>query len=116
VSARVEALARLARAWNLGFWKRDGTECEGVLEWAHLIEDQGYCYLAVTDIGAVRVSTVWLGIDPARRSPPHIFETWNQATDYRETYSSEGEALAGHEAEVARVRAQLAAVSAGGSP
>lgn len=65
--------------------------------------------VALTTVGEVNVSTVWLGIDYRfGDGPPLIFETMvfggplDQECD---RYSTEEQARAGHEAMVARVRA-----------
>lgn len=65
--------------------------------------------VAKTTVGDVEVSTVWLGIDHQYGDgPPLIFETmvFDGPLDQEcERYSTEEQAKAGHEAMVARVRA-----------
>lgn len=70
--------------------------------------------VAVAQIGDVRVSTIWLGLDHQYGAgPPLIFETmvFNDALDDEhderdcERYSTEAEAVAGHAEWVAKVRA-----------
>lgn len=56
-------------------------------EWARLLGDRDYQRIAVDEIGPLRVSTVWLGLDHSfGDGPPLIFETmtfpssaWNMA-------------------------------------
>lgn len=65
--------------------------------------------VAETQIGESWVSTVWLGIDHGfGEGPPIIFETLvfnGPLADEMERYTTEADALAGHEAMCARVRA-----------
>ena len=65
--------------------------------------------VALTEIGAVRISTVWVGLDcRLGDGPPLIFETMvfgGVFDEAQERYSTEAEALAGHDKWVAEVRA-----------
>jgi len=80
-----------------------------VMEWDDLIENHGYRRIALTEFpDGSRVSTVWLGIDHGwGRGPPVIFETmifesggWYHSDCVR--YSTEEEAIAGHDSMVQR--------------
>jgi hypothetical protein len=63
--------------------------------------------VARTDIGEVRVSTVFLGLDHNwGDGPPLIFETMvfgGEFDEWQERYSTWDQAVAGHEAMVAKV-------------
>lgn len=63
--------------------------------------------VALTDLGRLgRVSTVWLGIDHAYDGPPLIFETLvleGPLGGEMERYSTEEDALTGHEFMVMRL-------------
>jgi hypothetical protein len=65
--------------------------------------------IAKDTIGDVEVSTIFLGIDHSFGSgPPLLFETMvfgGELDDEQERYSTEAQALAGHAAMVARVKA-----------
>lgn len=79
-----------------------------------LLEDREYRRVACTklpDLDA-EVSTVWLGINHRfGDGPPLIFETMvfgGGLDQYQERYSTEQHARAGHDAVVAKVRAEAA--------
>lgn len=98
--------------------------------WGELAQDFNYKCLRKTTVGQVEVSTVWLGLDHRMLwGPPLIFETmlfevepsvsepsefFPQSFEYYETvaidgedqwrYTTETEALKGHERVVARLR------------
>lgn len=90
-----------------GYYNRKGEQIS-MMEFAHLCSDPDYKIIART-IGSGRaVSTVWLGLDHQFGSgPPLIFETmvfvvlpsgeWNMSEIDCGRYSTEEEALAGHE-------------------
>lgn len=83
-----------------------------IREWASLFEDEDYRRVALTEIGDVRISTVWLGIDHNfwGQGPPLIFETMvfgGPLDEEQERYSTEAQALAGHDQMVAKVRALI---------
>ena len=63
--------------------------------------------VALTEYGEITVSTVWLGLDYSfGHGPPLIFETMvfgGEYDQYQERYSTEEQALAGHNATVAMV-------------
>lgn len=72
--------------------------------WMDLMHDWDYKRVRLDLIGDARVSTVWLGLDHRLLfGPPLIFETMissfadGEFDDYQERYSSEPEAIAGHE-------------------
>lgn len=103
------------------YFDRQGEEM--VMEqWAQLHEDMAYKRVAEDDIGPYWVSTVWIGLDMSftGEGPPIIFETMVFLRDQRDDpehfgladidcsrYSTEEEALAGHEATCLLVRATL---------
>jgi hypothetical protein len=86
---------------------RDGNPLD-LMGWAALIEDQNYKRVAFSQVGAVEVSTVWLGLNHNFGSgPPLIFETMifgGEHDSYQDRYSTEAEALAGHDRIVAVLR------------
>jgi hypothetical protein len=101
----------------------------GMGRWMDLHHDISYKRVRWTHVGSWEVSTVWLGIDHGFIGPPLIFETmvFEQAEsngymgpalgldgggyvyhesfdEYTSRYSTEGQAIAGHEATVREVR------------
>lgn len=74
--------------------------------------DRAYSRIALDDVGDVRVSTVWLGLDHGWGTErPVIFETMVFGGPLDEEvvrYSTESEARAGHAAMVQRVKAAAA--------
>jgi hypothetical protein len=87
-------------------------------EWAPTVDDAKLKRVAETTLPDGKwISTVWLGLDHNfnERGPPLIFETMvfsssREMTElYTERYSTEAEALAGHEAMVAKWSAKLEA-------
>ncbi len=89
-------------------YRRDGSPYPagkaGILEWAKDFEDtEQHVVRQETLADGYWISTVWIGIDlhliPS--GPPVIFETTvrnpeGEVTGYREGYSTEEEAIAGH--------------------
>ena len=83
-------------------------------QWVTLFDTQqqreDYRRVGSTQVGQVWVSTVWLGLNHSYGSgPPLIFETMafgphSWAELFVDRYSTEAEALAGHEKIVAEVR------------
>lgn len=104
-----EEMERRYSAIDGKFFDRQGNAIS-LKQWGELMEtDPDYKIVKQEEYKGYYVSTVWLGIDHnfARFTdptlPPHIFETmifkdnwWT--LDYQERYSTEAEALAGHEA------------------
>ena len=97
------------------YYDREGKPMDGVLRWAKLLEDPAYKRVAETTVGPYWVSTVWLGLDHSflGYGPPLIFETmvFHSADgsmlgddEYMERYSTEEQALAGHEHIVEMIR------------
>ena len=89
------------------YYNIDGTVCEGgVMEWAKKFDYRDSRVIGKTDVGDMRVSTVFLGLDHNynNEGPPLIFETMifggllDQETWH---YSTKEEAEVGHEAAVA---------------
>lgn len=83
-------------------------------EWVRRFsDDDEYKRVALDTVGAVRVSTVWLGLDHGfHDSAPIIFETMVFEGDRDgdcERYCTLDEAKAGHAAMVERVKAAQAA-------
>jgi hypothetical protein len=69
-------------------------------QWMLLFEDRRYQILKQTQIGSLRVSTVWLGIDHDLFGyEPLIFETmiFGSEEDEQWRYATEQEALAHHD-------------------
>lgn len=85
-------------------------------QWLALFRDDADYYkqkrVAETTVGQLWVSTVWLGLNHQYGSgPPLIFETmifprWDYGELYMDRYSTEAEALAGHERAVAWAKAK----------
>jgi hypothetical protein len=118
---------RIARALGLGeaatpglYYDRAGVPI-GLGDWVCLFEDFDYRVVGHTMVGTHNVSTVWLGLNHGIDGPPLIFETmvFNEASDrtvtafgielpdtewdLQDRYSTEADALAGHERIVAHV-------------
>lgn len=95
------------------FYNKKGERLES-LEWAKIFEDRDYKKINYTELpNGFRVSTVWIGVDHNYGDgDPLIFETMVFPPDegtmksWRdldcERYSTEEEALAGHEAMCAK--------------
>lgn len=101
-----------------------------LMSWARLFEDKEYSRIATTDIDSIRVSTVWLGLDQNWRPPPLIFETmvFDDGTtetieiagythhysppmdEFSRRYTTEAQALSGHDQVVAEIREMLKSV------
>jgi len=87
----------------------------GMREWSVLHADMGYKIVARDELNGWLVSTVWLGIDHnfTLTGKPVIFETMVFAPDpcqddgYQERYTTEDEALQGHQAALAWTRGQI---------
>lgn len=81
-------------------------------QWTQLYAQADYKILTKTDIGGVKVSTVWLGLDHAYLGePPLIFETmvFGGTLDQEQArYTTEAQAFAGHGEMCERVRAEQA--------
>jgi len=94
-----------------GYFDRQGNEI-GLMKFAELFEDYDYKILKRTDLENCWVSTVWLGTDYdfyETNDKPIIFETMvfpndSRSEEYCERYSTEEEALEGHERMVDRWR------------
>lgn len=90
------------------YYDREGRPIE-MMEWVELMHED-YKRVAETRVGQVYVSTVWLGLNHNwGRGRPLIYETmafgpgsWSELLCER--YSTEAEALAGHERAVALAR------------
>ncbi len=96
-----------------GYYDRQGQPMS-LGTWAQLIEKgMDYKRVAQTTVGPYWISTVWLGLDHSFwDGPPLIFETMvlladdGPANEYDVVrYSTEAEALAGHDEMVTLVRA-----------
>lgn len=95
-------------SWSM-YFNRQGQPI-GLGDWAVLFEDRSYQILVQTwTLSGAWVSTVWLGMDHGFRAidggPPIIFETmaWSDGNDMlQDRYATESEAIAGHEATVAK--------------
>lgn len=90
-------------------------------QWGELHANHEYRRVALDTIGPYRVSTIWLGLNHGGPyGPPLIFETmvfsvneWDEPGFHglhdfdRHRYSTEQEAVAGHEATCLLIRATL---------
>lgn len=105
-----------------GWYDRQGVRITDPQRWYDLHADQEYKFVAQETVGPYWVSTVWLGLDHGwyreHPSPPIIFETMvftddtNAETGFRDDfdqrrYSTEAEAIAGHQETCQLVRATL---------
>ena len=102
------------------YYARDGQPLD-LMSWAQMLEERGNDYRRVAEdtVGPYWISTVWLGLDHnfMRGGPPLIFETmvFHSGEDGpkadldidMDRYSTEEQALAGHEAFVTLIRATL---------
>lgn len=88
------------------YYDRSGSS-RTLYEWAELLELPEYKQVAETNVGETWVSTVWLGLDHQfGGGPPLIFETMvfgGPLDQEMDRYSTETEAVAGHETMVAQV-------------
>jgi hypothetical protein len=102
------------------YFDRQGKELE-LLDWARLFEDGDYKILKQDKIGKYRVSTVWIGLNMRffGIDPPLIFETMifieeGQEKDeldfWQDRYSTEDEALEGHEKALELVRNKIRSI------
>lgn len=96
------------RYWVL---EKDHSVREGTREeWGEQIEDPRTRRVGYTRVGKLRVSTVFLGIDHnfLEDGPPLLFETmvFGDESELQERYSTYEEALIGHRATVALMRAR----------
>lgn len=94
---------------TIGYYHRDGSPAESFVR-SHDPESPDYFRVAETEIGDVRISTVFICLDHRYGDgPPIIFETMvfgGKHDEDMDRYSTEAEALAGHERWVARIRSE----------
>jgi hypothetical protein len=101
---------------NLEFWTLDAdhnpVRTSDILQWGRFFNDPDRV-VGKTDVGRVRVSTVFLGIDHGRgwmigeEGPPVLFETMifgGKHDQYQDRYCTWAEAEAGHARAVKLVR------------
>lgn len=104
-----------------GYYDKGGNNIS-FRDWARLRawdrrNNHAYTRIGADDVGDYWISTVWIGINHAWRpgAPPLIFETmvFNNATEESdldmERYSTEQEAIEGHQRMVDKVRLIVAA-------
>lgn len=86
--------------WPL-YFDRTGTPISAK-RCCELFEDPVYRFLREDTVGAVRIITVWLGIDADLRTPPHIFGTLVQSgsSSHETTHATEAEALSFHDSQL----------------
>jgi len=80
--------------------------CNDLLKWGEFFNDQKKRRVAYTELGAVHVSTVFLGLDHGWGGRPLLFETMvfgGNNWDECERYSTWEEAEQGHQRMVQRV-------------
>lgn len=86
----------------MSYYDRQG-KLTTLIELSEKFEDMEYKIVKRTIVGEYTVSTVWLGLDHNLfKGNPLIFETMifykdRNSLDYQERYSTEEEALLGHE-------------------
>lgn len=90
-------------------WYDKGGRPLDLMEWARLFEDHAYRRVAEDQIGEVRISTVWLGLNHRHMfpGPPLIFETMifgGEGDGEVWRYSTLEQAIAGHRAVVEEAR------------
>ena len=92
------------------YFNRDGSPMT-ITEWARKFESGGSRRVAEDNIGVVRVSTVWIGLNHNwSDGPPLIFETMifgGDHDEHQERYSTEAQALEGHARAVALVLCRM---------
>ncbi len=111
---------RVRKQYGPMYFDRQGIEME-LMDWGRKCEDEDYKILKQEEIDRYFVSTVWIGLNMQmfKQLPIQIFETMvflkdedNKNPDdplnmYQKRYSTEEEALRGHEETLAIIRAQL---------
>lgn len=89
------------------YYNRDGSPMT-MAQWAESFRDPAQKRVAHDTVGDAEVSTVWLGLNHAwDDGPPLIFETMvfgGEHSDWQDRYSTEAEALAGHQRVVAALK------------
>ena len=85
----------------------------GIMDWAARLKDPEVKGVAQTQVGDLLVSTVWLGLDHNLVGGlPLIFETMvfdgdhNPASEGQSRYSTEAQAVQGHDTLVAMLKAK----------
>lgn len=79
-----------------------------MMQWGELFQNPDYKIVQQDQIGDIKVSTVWMGMDLGfLNERPIIFETmvFGEFDQYQERYATEQEALAGHKKIIGRVNA-----------
>jgi hypothetical protein len=94
------------------YYRRDGSTHNDPIEFAAMLADPRSRRVALTIVGDVKVSTVFLGIDHGWGLTPYplLFETMvfgGPFDDYQDRWTNEVAALAGHDQWVERVRDSL---------
>lgn len=83
------------------YYDKNGKKMCCTLGWSEKFEDRKYATIGRCESGDVTVSTVWLGMDHGwGKGKPIIFETMifgGEHDQYQERYSTQKEAVAGHE-------------------
>lgn len=109
----IEALSHLGERMGMRYYDRQGQPIT-MRQWVESFEDFESKRVALTFVGDVRISTVWLGLDHNFAnaygpvvSPPLIFETMvfggpMDQEPYR--WATEQEAIEGHEIAVAAAK------------
>lgn len=90
-----------------GYYDREGKPMD-LDAWSAAFGDQEYKRVGYTEVGDVRVSTVWLGMNHNwGDGPPLIFETrvfGGEDDEWMDRYATEDAAVAGHNEVVAAVK------------
>ena len=86
--------------------------CHDLLEWVHWFENFSNRQVQLTNVGDIRISTVFLSIDHnfSKMGPPLLFESMvfgGALDEAQERYATWDEATAGHERLVKQVKAAL---------
>jgi len=111
---------KLLEKMNVKYYDRKGKQID-LMEWVQKCGDPQYRIIKQEDIDKYSISTIWMGLDMNMfGNPKHIFETMifiNEGTEeeqqkdplnlYQERYSTEEEAMKGHEIAIAIVEKSL---------
>ena len=111
---------RVRKEYGPMYFDRQGKEI-ALMEWGRKCEDHDYKIVKQEEVDKYFISTVWIGLNMQmfRNAPKQIFETMiflqdeeNKNPDdplhlYQARYSTEEEAIKGHEEALALCRAQI---------
>lgn len=116
-----EFQAKMRAEYGPMYFDRQGNELQ-LMDWGDKCEDMNYKVVKQDQVGKYFVSTVWVGLNMRlfRGAPPLIFETMvlmdeadqeDEFYFYQKRYSTEQEALMGHEEVLSLVKNRIASVT-----